>query len=80
MSRDELNAKLLANNVPERWYSIDGGLKPDACILYKNYAVWEYFYMDEKGNRVDFEIFHVEAQAYDFLWKKIERQLEVYRR
>jgi hypothetical protein len=70
-----LKHKLSVNNVPARWYSLDEGLKPDACILIKNYSIWEFFYMDEKGDRHDFKIFKVDEEAYDYLWKKMERQL-----
>ena len=45
MKLTELKKELEGNNVPERWYSINEGLKPDACNLYKNYSLWEYFYL-----------------------------------
>jgi hypothetical protein len=38
-------------------YCIDDGLKSNAYILYKNYLKWEFFYLDEKGNRNDYQIF-----------------------
>lgn len=74
----ELKEKLYWNNVPERWYSLDEGLKPDACILYKNYSKWEFFYLDEKGNRNDYEVFDDEEKAYEHLWKKMKYQLSVF--
>lgn len=79
MNLSELKNKLYKNNVPERWYSLDEGLKPDACILYKNYSKWEFFYLDEKGNKYDYKIFQNDEDAYDYLWKKMEYQLEIFK-
>jgi len=75
MNLDELKQKLTINNVPERWYSLDDGLKPDACILYKNYSKWEFFYLDEKGNRNNYQVFVTDDEAFDHLWKMMEGQL-----
>lgn len=75
----ELKDKLYWNNVPERWYSLDEGLKPGALHLYKNYSKWEYFYLDDRGERTDFRVFYTDEEAYDFLWKMIEQQLEVFK-
>ena len=79
MIRKELNKKLYEHNVPERWYSINEGLKPDACILYKNYLKWEFFYLNERGEKHDYKIFHNEEDAYDYLWKKMEYQLRIFK-
>ena len=78
MNLAELNKKLKESNVPERWYSIDEGLKPDACILYKNYSIWEFFYLDEKGDRHDHKLFKSEEEAFDHLWKKMDYQLRIF--
>lgn len=80
MNLEELKAKIIDNRVPESWYSIDDGLKPDACILYKNHSIWEYFYMDEKGDRHDFSFFYKEEEAFDHLWEKLESQLPFLKR
>lgn len=79
MKLDELKQKLLLSNAPERWYSIDDGLKADAYILYKNYSIWEYFYLDERGNRLDYKIFKEEEEAYEHLWQKIKNRLEIFK-
>ena len=76
----ELKDKLYRNNVPERWYSLNDGLKPDACILYKNYSKWEFFYLDEKGGRHDYKTFDSDEEAYEYLWKKMEYQLEFFKK
>lgn len=79
MNLIELKDKLYWNNIPDRWYSLNEGLKPDACILYKNYLKWEFFYLDEKGDKHDFRIFDNENDAFDYLWKKMESQLEIFK-
>lgn len=78
MNLIELKDKLYWNNVPERWYSLDEGLKSDAHHLYKNYSKWEYFFLDEKGGRNDNRIFLRDEEAFNYLWKKIERELEIF--
>lgn len=75
----ELKDKLYWSNVPERWYSLNEGLKPDACILCKNYFKWEFFYLDERGERHDYRIFDDEQDAYDYLWEKMRSQLDVFK-
>lgn len=75
----ELKDKLYWGNVPERWYSLNEGLKPDAYILCKNYFKWESFYLDERGERHDYRIFDNEQDAYDYLWKKMKYQLDVFK-
>lgn len=39
----ELKDKLYWNNIPERWYSLNDGLKPDACIPYAAEIDWYVF-------------------------------------
>jgi hypothetical protein len=78
MTLSELKQKIHDNNVPERWYSLDNGLKPDACILYRNYSVLEFFYLDEKGEKHDLKIFKKDDEAYDHLWAKLEYQLRIF--
>lgn len=45
----ELKDRLHWANIPDRWYSLNEGLKPDACILYKNYSRWEFFIWMKKA-------------------------------
>ncbi len=79
MNLEDLKEKLSVNNIPLRWYSLNDGLKPDACILMENYGVWEFFYLDEKGNRLDMRFFYSAEEAYEFLWKKMENQLRIFK-
>ena len=79
MDLQELREKLIENNVPGRWYSLNEGLKPDACILFENYWVCEFFYLDEKGNKFDMRVFKNSEEAFEFLWKKMEKQLRIFK-
>jgi hypothetical protein len=79
MTITELKNKLYWANVPERWYSLNDGLKANACILMENYGTWEFFFLDEKGDRHDWKNFSDVESAYDHLWKKMEYQLGIFK-
>ena len=50
MTRKELERKLEKSGRLSRYF-LDGSLRSDCGILLRNYSVWEYFHMDERGNR-----------------------------
>ncbi|WP_243347645.1 hypothetical protein [Parabacteroides sp. FAFU027] len=79
MTKEELEEKLKVNNVPETWYSLNKGLKPDALILTKAHSFWEFFYLSEKGDRSSYEYFLTDEEAYEHLWKEISSNLRFYR-
>ena len=66
MTRKELERKLKQLGYLDL-YSLDGSVGPDRVVLYKNYAVWEVFYIDERGNRTVPKLFSSEEEAYDYL-------------
>ena len=68
MTRKELERKLEQLGCLD-WYSLDGSLCSDRRILYENYSVWEYFYMDERGNRTPLKLFTSAEEAYDYIYK-----------
>ena len=76
MTLKEFEEKVRVNKVPDRLYSLDHGLKPDAYILYKNYSKCEFFYLDERGNRNSYKEFTNDEDAYEFLWKKLEDEIK----
>lgn len=78
MKKEELEKLIYLSNVPERWYRINDGLEPDAYIIFKNYSIWEYFYLDEKGSRNECLFFTNEEDAYDQLWEDLKYLLKVY--
>jgi hypothetical protein len=63
--------KINEYNIPPSWYSLNQGLKPNAYILVKNYDMWEYFYLDEKGDRLNERIFTDCKKAFDFFWQRL---------
>ncbi|WP_418416957.1 hypothetical protein [Alistipes ihumii] len=50
MTRKELERKLEKSGRLSRYF-LDGSLRSDCGILLRNYSVWEYFHMDERGSR-----------------------------
>lgn len=80
MTLEQLKKKLIDSKVPENWYSLDEGLKPDSLIIYKNYSRWEFFYLDEKGDKYDYKVFSDERDACEHLWEKMKYQLSIYKK
>lgn len=71
--------KTIANKIPDSWYSINNGVKFNACILVDNKSYWESFYFDEKGETHNLNLFSNEDEALDYLWKQIERMMLLYK-
>jgi len=71
MKYNELMQNIRENNISPSLFSVNQGLKPNAYILIKNYDKWEYFYLDEKGNRFDNMVFSDSEKAFDFFWQKL---------
>ena len=47
----ELKAKLNELGVEPNEYSLEGSVANwNTIVLYKNYSIWEVFYIDERGN------------------------------
>ena len=76
MTIQELKHNIKLNNIPDRLYSLNEGLKPDAYIIFENYSKWEYYYLDERGNQIDKLEFNNSSDAYDYLWSKLEIELK----
>ncbi len=71
MTKVELENRLKTENIPERMYSLDGGLPHDKCCLSKTELGWEVYY-SERGSKFDVEIFHSENKACDRFYEKIK--------
>ena len=76
MKYRDLLINIKKNNVPESLFSINQGLKPNAYILLKNYAKWEFFFLDEKGSRIDAQTFYDDDKAFDYLWEKLSFEIK----
>lgn len=79
MNIETFKKKAIANKIPESWYSINNGVKFNACILVDNKSYWESFYFDEKGETHNLHLFSNEEEALDYLWKQIERMMLLYK-
>jgi hypothetical protein len=66
MNKVILKNKLDKLGINPMYYSLDCGLKTDALILYKNYEVWEIFYIDERGGRHEKGLFNSENEACNY--------------
>jgi hypothetical protein len=69
MNNLELENKLKELNIPINEYSLNGDLISEAIILYKNYSIWEVFYLDEKGERNNEIKFYNEDEACKYIYK-----------
>ena len=79
MNIETFRKKAIVNKIPESWYSINNGVKFNACILVDNKSYWESFYFDEKGETHNLHLFSNEEEVLDYLWKQIERMMLLYK-
>ncbi|WP_445734762.1 hypothetical protein [Mariniflexile sp.] len=70
--------KIIKNKIPDSWYSINNGVKFNACILIEHSSYWESFYFDEKGESHNLRLFSNEVEALDYLWTEIENMIKLY--
>ena len=68
--------KLNEMGVPKSWYSINGGLKSDTCILNEVHNYWEYFYFDERGNTNGYKRFNNENDACIYFLNVLKSEME----
>lgn len=80
MNRSDLKNKLVELNVYPSFYSLDGDLLPDRIVLYQNYAKWEVFYFDERGNRDKEKVFFSENEACEYVYEYFKEQIEIERK
>lgn len=77
MNREELKHKLDELSVYPGFYSLEGELLPDRIVLYHNYAKWEVFYFDERGNRDKEKVFPSESDACNYIYEYFKKQKEI---
>ena len=75
MTIKELENELKILNVKSTAYTINGDLHTDTYNLNKNYNKWEYFYFDEKGNKLDYRNFDNEKDACKYFLDRIKNDL-----
>lgn len=77
MNRENLKEELNKIGVPWECYSLYGDLIFDCIVLYKNYEIWEVFYYDERGIRVDEKRFNSETAACEYILKLFKDTLQL---
>ncbi len=70
--------KLDEIGVPKRFYTINGDLSPDTCVLNQVYGKWEYFYYDEKGNYNEYRTFENENDACTYMFGVLENEMKFW--
>lgn len=76
MTLEKLRENIATWKVPESLYSINDGLKPNAYVLLENYDKWEFFYLDEKGSRINYNLFSEKNIAFEYLWNKLFLEMQ----
>ena len=76
MDIQELKNKLMEIGVPNYYYSINGNISSDTYILNKVYNYWEFFYLDERGGRNDYQRFDNERDACVYMFEALKKEIE----
>lgn len=74
MTKVELQHRLQAENVPERYYSLDGGLPYDRLCLECSDFGWAVYY-SERGGKFDLVRFASEEEACECFYRRIQDML-----
>ncbi len=78
MKIEDFKLKIEKYKIPDGWYSINNGVKFNACILIDNKSYWECFHFDERGEYHNWTILNNEEEALDFLWKEMEENMRIF--
>jgi len=73
MNRIELKNRLDELKIQSCYYSLKGEILPDRIVLYQNYAKWEVFYFDERGNRDNEKVFCSEDDACNYIYEYFKK-------
>ena len=46
-------------------------------ILQKNYYIWEFYYVDERGGKNDYKTFIKEEDACEYMLEALKKEMEV---
>ena len=78
MNVEELKKELKKLKIPESFYSINGSSwLADTYILQRNYYIWEFYYVDERGGKNDYKIFKTEEEACEYMLKALKEEISV---
>lgn len=68
MDNQMLRKRLIAENIPQDTYSLDGGLPYDKFCLSKTDGIWEVYY-SERGEKFKLKTFTIEEDACEYFYK-----------
>jgi len=75
MKKNELQQKLISENISLDMYSLNGGLPNEAFCLSEINGIWEVYY-SERGNKTGLKVFNKEEDAcqclYDTLYETLK--------
>lgn len=74
MTKSELRQRLLTENVPERYYSLEGGLPDERYCLAKTKHGWEVYY-SERGEKAGLKQFNSEHEACEYFYQRLRGML-----
>ncbi|PLR77050.1 hypothetical protein CU633_12610 [Bacillus sp. V3-13] len=67
MKLNELEQKLLSNNIPKDLYSLRGGYPNEAFCINKESQIWEVYY-SERGIKSNLKTFNSEEDACNYFY------------
>lgn len=74
MTKSELLQRLRSEHIPERYYSLDGGMPPERWVLAKSKSGWEVYY-SERGEKSGLKVFNSEHDACEHFCKELKDML-----
>jgi hypothetical protein len=75
MNKAELKEILIKEDIPQHFYSLNGGLSYDTWCLSETSTGWEVYYT-ERGEKYQVKNFHSEEEACEHLYQKIKKLME----
>ena len=75
MNKQQLQERLIKENIPKKYYSFTNELPDDAFCLRYNGHVWEV-YFGERGEKSDLQYFRTEEEACDYFYQWLIEDLK----
>jgi hypothetical protein len=75
MTKAELKELLERENIPDHFYSLNGGFPYDAWCIAETPSGWEVYYT-ERGEKYQIENFPTEGEACERLYQRIKKMME----
>ncbi|EJS51781.1 hypothetical protein CN507_16995 [Bacillus cereus] len=75
MQKNELEQKLLQEEVPKDLYSLKGGLPNESYCLNEQSGVWEVYY-SERGTKSNLKTLNSETEACEYFYTSLIEMLK----